>query len=51
MYRHALAIDGTGDRLAFGSTTGGVWLTEDGGDRWTSLPARLPPVHAVTFAA
>lgn len=51
VYRHALAIDGTGDRLAFGSTTGGVWLTEDGGDRWTSLPARLPPVHAVTFAA
>jgi hypothetical protein len=50
VYRHGLAIDATGERLAFGSTTGGVWITEDGGDRWTMLPARLPPVFAMTFA-
>jgi len=48
--RHALAIDSSGDRLAFGSTTGGVWISEDQGDRWTQLDARLPPVYAVTFA-
>ena len=24
VYRHALAIDSTGDRLTFGSTTGGL---------------------------
>ena len=50
VYRHALAIDASGDRLAFGSTTGGVWTSDDQGDHWQQLPARLPPVHAVTFA-
>lgn len=51
VYRHALAVDAIGTRLAFGSTTGGVWTTADQGDTWAALPARLPPVHAVTFAA
>jgi hypothetical protein len=50
VYRHALAIDDIGDRLAFGSTTGGVWASDDQGDTWRALPARLPPVHAVCFA-
>lgn len=50
VYRHGLAIDASGNRLAFGSTTGGVWISEDGGDRWLGLDARLPPIHAVTFA-
>lgn len=48
--RHALAIDGEGQRLAFGSTTGGFWSSDDQGNRWCMLDARLPPVHAVTFA-
>lgn len=48
--RHALAIDAGGERLAFGSTTGGLWTTADQGDHWQQLDARLPPVHAVTFA-
>lgn len=48
--RHALAIDATGNRLAFGSTTGGLWTSEDQGDHWSMLDARLPPVHAVGFA-
>src|SRR5262249_47309327 len=46
---HALGVDGTGGRLAFGWTTGGVWVSEDGGDTWRGLPERLPPVHAVCF--
>jgi hypothetical protein len=50
VYRHGLAIDATGERLAFGSTTGGFWITENGGDSWQMLPARLPPVLAVGFA-
>jgi hypothetical protein len=49
VYRHALAVDGSGDRLAFGSTTGGLWTSEDQGDHWQALPARLPPIHALTF--
>lgn len=50
VYRHCLAIDGTGNKLAFGSTTGGMWSSDDGGDSWSLLPTRLPPVHAVAFA-
>jgi len=49
--RHALAIDNSGERLAFGSTTGGFWTTDDQGGQWHMLDARLPPVYAVTFAA
>ena len=26
-----------GERLAFGSTTGSLWVTEDGGDDWTTV--------------
>jgi photosystem II stability/assembly factor-like uncharacterized protein len=51
VYRHALAIDETGNRLAMGSTTGGLWISEDQGEHWQALGARLPPVHAVRFAA
>jgi hypothetical protein len=30
--RHALDVDGTGDRLAFGSTTGNLWISVDQGE-------------------
>lgn len=50
IYRHGLAIDRSGDRLAIGSTTGGVWTTDNGGDHWYALPERLPPIAALTFA-
>ena len=50
VWRHALAVDGTGDRLAFGSTSGGLWISEDGGESWTMPDARLPPVAVVRFA-
>jgi hypothetical protein len=50
VYRHALDIDGSGARLAMGSTTGGLWLSEDGGDHWETLGLHLPPVYAVRFA-
>jgi hypothetical protein len=49
VYRHGLEVDETGERLAMGSTTGGLWFSEDGGDRWTQSPVRLPPVYAVRF--
>jgi hypothetical protein len=48
--RHALAIDESGDRLAFGSTTGSLYVTEDQGDSWQELSHSLPPVYAVRFA-
>lgn len=49
VYRHALDVDSSGERLAVGSTTGGLWTTDDGGETWTPLEARLPPVYAVRF--
>ncbi len=32
-----------------GSTTGGLWASDDAGERWVELPARLPPIYAVRF--
>lgn len=36
--------------LAFGSTTGSVWISENDGDTWHRLSADLPPVYCVRFA-
>lgn len=49
VYRHALAIDATGEGLAFGSTTGGLWVSEDQGDSWACVSHTLPPIYAVAF--
>ncbi len=49
VFRHALDVDETGDRLVFGSTTGALWLSEDAGDRWQTLSSSLPPIYAVAF--
>jgi photosystem II stability/assembly factor-like uncharacterized protein len=48
-FRHALDIDPSGDRLAFGTTTGSVWVSEDQGDSWQAVSEHLPPVHALRF--
>jgi hypothetical protein len=49
VFRHALDVDETGTRLAFGSTTGNVWISEDLGDSWQTISSTLPPVYAVRF--
>lgn len=49
VYRHALDVDRSGHTLAFGSTTGSLWLSEDGGDSWQTLASNLPPIYAVRF--
>lgn len=49
VYRHCLDVDRTGKRVAFGSTTGGLWLSEDQGDSWRCLSTQLPPIHCVRF--
>jgi hypothetical protein len=50
VYRHGLAVDETGNRLAIGSTTGGLWISEDQGDNWRCVSAHLPPIYCVRFA-
>src|SRR5207244_1075717 len=37
VFRHGLDIDASGERLAFGSTTGGLWVSEDQGDSWVTV--------------
>lgn len=49
VYRHGLDVDASGTRLAMGSTTGGLWLSENGGDAWTCISAHLPPIYCVRF--
>lgn len=49
VYRHALVVDGSGQRLAMASTSGNLWLSEDGGERWQGLSYHLPPVSALAF--
>ena len=47
VYRHALELDDTGERLAFGSTTGNLWVSEDQGDTFQCVATSLPPVYSV----
>lgn len=49
IYRHALDVDVGGNVLAMGSTTGGLWLSEDAGESWRTISTHLPPVYAVRF--
>ena len=49
VFRHALAIDATGEMLAMGSTTGNVWVSENQGDSWQLVSSTLPQVYAVRF--
>lgn len=49
VYRHSLDIDTSGDLLAFGSTTGNLWVSEDQGDHWQCLSKHLPPINVVRF--
>ena len=50
VYRHALDVDGSGTRLAMGSTTGHLWVSENAGDAWTLVAGHLPPISCVRFA-
>lgn len=50
VYRHSLAIDDSGDHLAFGSTTGNLWTTANQGDTWHCLANHLPPVYCLRYA-
>ena len=49
VYRHALDLDKSGEALAFGSTTGSLWVSDDQGDSWRHVSAHLPPVYCVRF--
>jgi len=45
VYRHALAADR--DTVAFGSTTGNLYVSDDHGDSWQVAANNLPPIYSV----
>jgi len=47
VFRHALDV--TDDTLAFGTTTGNLYLSHDAGERWQCLNSNLPMVYSVAF--
>lgn len=47
VYRHALAA--SGGQVAFGSTTGNLYVSSDRGDSWQTLATNLPPIYSVRF--
>lgn len=49
VYRHGLDITNDGESLAFGSTTGNLWYSDNGGDDWQTISNHLPPILAVSF--
>ena len=49
IYRHGMDVDSSGEQLAIGSTTGGLWISENGGDAWQPISAHLPPIYCVRF--
>lgn len=49
VYRHGLDVGRDGRDLLMGSTTGNLWASDDGGERWTLVSSHLPPIYAVRF--
>ena len=49
VYRHGLTVTSDGRTLAMGSTTGGVWVSEDAGESWSTVDVRLPPIAALCW--
>lgn len=47
VYRHAL--HNSGDRLAFGSTTGNLYVSENRGESFWTVANNLPPIYSVRF--
>jgi hypothetical protein len=48
VYRHAMG--NRGNNLAFGSTTGNLYVSENRGDAWVNVANNLPPIYSVRFA-
>ena len=44
VYRHCLDLEPSGERLALGSTTGSLWISDVRGEEFTRVSCDLPPV-------
>lgn len=50
VFRHGMDVDVSGERLAVGSSTGGLWISENGGENWTGISNLLPQIYCVRFS-
>jgi hypothetical protein len=50
VYRHGLAVADDGKTLLMASTTGGLWVSTNGGEHWQTISLSMPPVYALAFA-
>jgi photosystem II stability/assembly factor-like uncharacterized protein len=50
VYRHSLDLAPDRRTLAMSSTTGGLWISPDAGERWHCISRDLPPVAALGWA-
>ena len=48
VFRHSFAV--AAENLVFGTTTGNLFFSEDGGEQWQVLSNYLPRVEAICFA-
>ena len=48
--RHGMDIDASGDSIAFGSTTGNLFVSDDQGDNWQCVSHTLPPIYCVRYS-
>ena len=46
-FRHGLIAEG--DRLAFGTACGSLYVSDDRGETWQTVAKDLPPIYAVTW--
>lgn len=49
VYRHALDVTADGEGLIMGSTTGNLWVSENGGEAWQQISGHLPPIATVRW--
>ena len=49
-FRHALDVSPDGEHLAFGTTSGNLFVSEDGGRSWQTISHHLPAVYSLRFA-
>jgi photosystem II stability/assembly factor-like uncharacterized protein len=49
-FRHAFDVSADGETLVLATTSGNVYVSEDGGAHWQSIAANLPLVYSARFA-
>ena len=49
VYRHGLDVSADGQTLALASTTGGLWVSADAGERWHLVSNDPPPMAALRW--